>query len=423
MPFWIDTICIPRERSLRNLGIRTLVRVYAKSDKVLVMDKSIQYLSSADSTPAELMFYASICPWTRRLWTFQEGVLGKFLFLDFADRPRDAYDLLRTWIVSDAALKLDMKTLVKHRKEHETPVKLLLRALATDDINFRATLGDCSVLGRDTAKYVPDFPSAADARLANWINWWIDLDPIYHNTWKSIVDIRFLGDKAGSERLTAALHGIQGRTTSRLEDESICIANLMNLDPLPLLATAHAERMQLLLRTIAYIPARSIFLVVPRLTIAGFRWAPTSFLNAKGQIKVNDQLGRLYQWGLCISLPGIRFTLISNLPPKPILSVNICGVLLSLAIRTPKRTDADSDLNWGDFASVSDSLIVVLDKIPYGDFEIVHGALVSSEREDNDQSQVSYCQPLVVERLGKSSTDAVLANGVWLPKSHEWCIT
>ncbi|KAL4903027.1 hypothetical protein BDW74DRAFT_55972 [Aspergillus multicolor] len=62
VPFWIDTICVPRERTMRDKAIRGLMRVYQAAEKVLVIDKSIQCLSLATSSPFELLFRMAVSP-------------------------------------------------------------------------------------------------------------------------------------------------------------------------------------------------------------------------------------------------------------------------------------------------------------------------------------------------------------------------
>jgi hypothetical protein len=92
--FWIDTICVPRERRFRNKAIRGLARTYSEVERVLVMDQSLQELSMTNSTPEERLFYSRICPWTTRLWTFQEARLAKDIFYDFSDAACNASKMI-----------------------------------------------------------------------------------------------------------------------------------------------------------------------------------------------------------------------------------------------------------------------------------------------------------------------------------------
>ncbi|EXJ72752.1 uncharacterized protein A1O5_03899 [Cladophialophora psammophila CBS 110553] len=41
VPFWIDTLCVPRELTTRGLAIRSMRKVYSEAEKVLVLDSTL----------------------------------------------------------------------------------------------------------------------------------------------------------------------------------------------------------------------------------------------------------------------------------------------------------------------------------------------------------------------------------------------
>jgi hypothetical protein len=47
VPFWIDTICVPREMTTRTLAIKRMRHVYSMADKVLVLDPSLRTVGSS----------------------------------------------------------------------------------------------------------------------------------------------------------------------------------------------------------------------------------------------------------------------------------------------------------------------------------------------------------------------------------------
>jgi hypothetical protein len=86
IPFWIDTICVPREpRQLRRKAIMLMRKTYWDADSVLVLDS---YLVNVDldmipRREAWLRFLS--CGWNRRLWTLQESAMAKTVYLRFSD--------------------------------------------------------------------------------------------------------------------------------------------------------------------------------------------------------------------------------------------------------------------------------------------------------------------------------------------------
>jgi hypothetical protein len=85
VPFWLDTLSIPLvPEEQRNQAIKSMERVYANADKVLVIETSLLSVSSRISE-FELGARLAMSAWLRRVWTFQEGVRAKDLYFQFAD--------------------------------------------------------------------------------------------------------------------------------------------------------------------------------------------------------------------------------------------------------------------------------------------------------------------------------------------------
>jgi hypothetical protein len=99
--FWLDTISCPvenekaseRAKKAYDLAIAFMRRTYSDADKVLVLDQYILSLESKSMSDMEQLLRILCCGWTRRLWTYQEGVLAKRLYFQFADGAVD-FDLL-----------------------------------------------------------------------------------------------------------------------------------------------------------------------------------------------------------------------------------------------------------------------------------------------------------------------------------------
>lgn len=141
--------------------------------------------------------------------------------------------------------------------------------------------------------------------------------------------------------------GLQGRTTSRIEDEPVCLCALLGLDntqvldiavPGPrrkrilfsifskpkmaslcrnfgldaqaILRKCHDERMKAALQLVDAFPPHIIFWNVPRLKKQGWRWAPSTLLNEDTQIRIRAAIyAERRDEGLLVVFPGWRISL------------------------------------------------------------------------------------------------------------------
>lgn len=81
---WIDALCIPAIKDVRNLAIELMAQTYRDAAAVLVIDSVIREISSSASRE-EKLFYVLASGWIQRLWTFQEAALAQKLFFEFSD--------------------------------------------------------------------------------------------------------------------------------------------------------------------------------------------------------------------------------------------------------------------------------------------------------------------------------------------------
>lgn len=105
LPIWLDAISCPREykhmreRSNKayDQAISFMRRTYQDADFVLVLDHSLFDLSVKTLTNLGILLRLISCGWTRRLWTYQEGVLAKRLVVQFADGAVDIDEIYSKW--------------------------------------------------------------------------------------------------------------------------------------------------------------------------------------------------------------------------------------------------------------------------------------------------------------------------------------
>ncbi|EXJ80649.1 hypothetical protein A1O3_06933 [Capronia epimyces CBS 606.96] len=105
LPVWLDTISCPvdienmsqRMKDAYDLAISYMRRTYAEASVVLVLDHSLTKVASQDLTDLEILLRIASTGWTRRLWTYQEGVLARRLCFQFADRAVDIDEVYLRW--------------------------------------------------------------------------------------------------------------------------------------------------------------------------------------------------------------------------------------------------------------------------------------------------------------------------------------
>lgn len=76
--FWMDTLCIPKERNLRRKAIQEMTDVYDQAESVVVLDSQLRQISLV-APQIEIMGRVVMCGWMKRMWTYQEGILARSL--------------------------------------------------------------------------------------------------------------------------------------------------------------------------------------------------------------------------------------------------------------------------------------------------------------------------------------------------------
>ena len=400
IPFWIDTICVPLVPDLKSLAIVNMDKTYRNATDVLVFDNSWKDVSMA--MPAiEIMMRIRYSTWMTRLWTFQEARLSQNLWfqlsdgaaniLDVGNRPKPQAVLQK---VSNMLLEEEKTQLVAH------PMKLqLARALAYQSPKAQVSLHKYAVLPEQEDKE----EEAARLSAIEILSEQREGDPL-RNTWRQIIneinsenpfsdadgDVRNdlltgspdcvssyamslkylvkgvgLGQNIGNvspqatnkglrpaHHLVDVVRGIRGRTTSRLEDETICLSVMLGLDvgritEIPVLhwrwkdllarlrefvvflgtlfphqnvfhefadsvervlRQSHEDRMEVFLSQFPFIPEALLFWNTPRLQRKRWYWAPVSFLRTDLDVDVplkGGPRGFLTREGLLFKCPAI----------------------------------------------------------------------------------------------------------------------
>ena len=229
---WIDTLCIPVGtdfKDSRRLAVQNLDAVYDQAVAVLVVDAEMQHFSLRESL-ANIGLQIIHSTWCRRLWTLTEGsraVKGGSSRLYFQFR--------------EGSISFDE-----------------IRAINLDNGRSEEDLYLSKGLWQVLNKRIPSFTNSASVAR-----------PIH--------------------RLYEMAAALSFRTTSRLSDEPLCIARLLELPSVSITSVKDpGKRMRNLFILIGDFPSRIIFHLSltasafadgSKLEISGYKWAPRSFLE------------------------------------------------------------------------------------------------------------------------------------------------
>ncbi|KAG5928511.1 hypothetical protein E4U42_000494 [Claviceps africana] len=275
---WLDTLCCPIEPRAKLIALARIADVYRKAHHVLVLDTSLTAFRYEASHPAELLVRAFVCsPWMRRLWTLQEGALGRVLQIQFADQAANNMTLLTE-----------------------------LFQIAREDARYMRIWQD---INHEYNQLLGFSPKTGPENTIVWA-------------------------KPSLSTLQRALHF---RTVSVASDEPLCISTLMNLDTGYIASALTLEKRMVrvwekLAQSHGGISTRVLFYLEEKINIPGWRWAPKSLLASsvgESVLTLDERAMRFHtehrqsmgvptSLGLRITLPGYRLIPESILPGFPL---------------------------------------------------------------------------------------------------------
>jgi hypothetical protein len=323
VPFWLDTMCVPLRRRFRGTAIVDMAKIYKHADKVLVLDSSLSQASTTDSPPIELHMRIMASSWAQRLWTFHETALARRLHYQFTDRAltrRQLTDLL-------------LQSLRSYDRQHPSHC-------GSGHLDLNLTYGsEARKIG--FSRILQSDPIAREA-----IFWLKELEK------SSSMEL-----ERDADRLQAISNPLRWRSTSRPEDETICLAGLLDLtihQRLFLFGIPHSERMKLLILQLDSVPADIIFVDLPRVLDEEFSWIPISFLSGGfNATMTKSRYAQVTSDGLKLSSPGllVRGQLASIFENNSAF-IQYQNNRFSVIPRSTKS------LNWGNYHSLESALIL-----------------------------------------------------------------
>lgn len=268
IPFWIDTICVPLDDSeARKLAIGRMRDIYHDARHVLVIGNTMQ-MQSSKVPRVEIFMAITMSSWAKRLWTLQEGRLAqklKFLFRDdIVDLP--SFDAAIGYVTKDIAWPFTASEIAAAYRSSgdDDSVLKLLSAMALRSVEAReerqVDVGESRELLKRLVECQNHKSLMVDCRKT--VRECMPLGFHYREAWQDTY---------------LAVRSLRSRSTTKQEDEPICLAALLGIPVAPLLALPFEQRMRRLLYQIRTFPRRILFFTGEREQEVGLRWMPNHF--------------------------------------------------------------------------------------------------------------------------------------------------
>lgn len=216
--FWMDTFCVPVIKGkLKDAAIRLLKDPYEKARHVLVIDSYLEAMASANMSAIEIIGRIEASSWSQRLWTFQEGRLGRRVWFLFRDRAIELFEIVENgW--------REQFFRIPSLASHSVELQILIRYNSS-------------------------------------------------RIWKS------QQLQSSSIRIPFIRHSLCRRATSKPKDEAICLASIMSVPIQPILDEPDDKKMGKFWSLLPHVPRGMVFSMTPsKLDVEGLRWAPVSMM-------------------------------------------------------------------------------------------------------------------------------------------------
>ncbi|KIX05180.1 uncharacterized protein Z518_06052 [Rhinocladiella mackenziei CBS 650.93] len=388
VPFWLDTLCVPRRNRFRRMAIVAMAKIYRQADKVLVLDSSLLQASTAVSPPLELHVRLMTSRWAQRLWTFHEAALAEQLYYQFADRALTRRQLTDLWLTSLPSCRQLVSSGSDDASDQPTPIrgearKVGLRILFSDPVARQGVI------------------------------WLYDLE-------------RFtkMPRENDAACLQAILNPLRWRTTSWLGDEAICLAGLLDL-PLTqrsfLFQLHAAQRLKQLVLLLDSVPLDLLFASLPRSPESGFPWIPSSFLGRGFDASMTrSRTGYITGEGLRFISPGFHLCgRVESIFDDKRVYLNYDGRYYFMVPR-----DDNGAFEW-DSNESSDLAVILRRPLVYPGSEFA--ALLAVQKRVDNELRCRYLHPILID--GRDEQISVCTDHqspvvmcTAYPEGQAWCI-
>ncbi|KAL8870903.1 MAG: hypothetical protein Q9174_003158 [Haloplaca sp. 1 TL-2023] len=361
-PFWLDTLCFPLgPPDAYKLAMVRMRSTYEDAYKVLVLNNYLLSQAQTRLDENEIVTRIRCSPWSRRLWTLQEGALASSLAFQFSD----------TWV--------DLSRFTRKRYER----------LEVPGHEFFSSSWD----------YIYELRA---------IEWDIDGEG--------------LTQKSKSTR-TTGLYNIHGakqalgfRSTSVQEDEALCLSALLEIDTEKVLSGTTDEKMKTIWANLLSLPQSVIFWTDPKLKIPGYRWASSTFLNgsppSSPAYSPHVPWAELTDKGVMVTYPGILLSGAQRPLQKSFQFQNesgSCFQVVCLEDQSGKWIEANVDTidPWPPNAAPGSKLAIIAPKILDAAYEPI-AILVLVEDIDDVAIRVRWLYSAAIVRVEGTEEEDVI---------------
>lgn len=252
--------------------------------------------------------------------------------------------------------------------------------------------------------------------------------------------LRRLDRLDSSQRVSRLWDALQWRSTSRMSDESICVASLFELDLSQIVRTPQDQRMHVLIQLQQWFPQGIIFMDADRLETPGLRWAPKSFLAQQpselGLLNDERPAVRYNEHGLPVVYPGFLLTV----PKQPLCSTffavdeeNASTYLISgrhqatgkwRDMFSPHVLHRPAVIMSRDVAqaSQSDAIIVDIVREESGCLYATFVARVNIKRTTDMRISYAHHADSLRQEAELELDEYLYASATPLPSDQEWCV-
>jgi Heterokaryon incompatibility protein (HET) len=427
--FWLDTICVPLEpASARGTAIQSISKVFSQAKYTLVMANDLRR-RDVPPTKLETITRILVSNWTRRLWTYSEAMLSN----------RIAFKYAGDWV-----------------DFHETLGELKDEAIQNSNWDFLGALE--GVYASITVPWTYSDPITDLVKDLPMLTTAPALDVV-----QCLAKVRSLG--AGTltkheitpehKRVLAFMVLIRGtpwKATSVAFDELICMAQLLNIDVIPILklSSNRTEALKLLLRTQHAFPRGIIFVDASHMKEDGFRWSPSSYLSDSvnqgdvERLKLTRELALLSNDGLVLEWPGVIFKVTQSISlkdsthayyftfPATVDSKHAEHAYKVLVQSRKEVPPEKSEESWKDMAIILESY----EGFPLHEQTNTFGVLAMLLHRTPEICYVQYITRVAVDRVEvgtsenplwyvdlQAERDDILDHVEMLPPTQAWCLS
>lgn len=447
---WIDTLCVPVEKSTKKLAIAMLKRYYSFACMTVVLDKELYQLQRKSMSDTELLLRVGFSGWMRRCWTMEEAVISAGnLRVRFDDGWLDLPDLvafLRNANDIGVYLMNDKQQRSIEKQQHfvERVYKGLLIVLIPCCLPYAALallFAPLWILGLCLRLIFFSGPKrlyrALRQRRIQSTSETLFLETkgffaaIVYLCQSSLHPNRLRGH---TKRIKLAWQGLSFRTTSKPTDRFIIFAfasskrkedfQLMS----EVLAKPSSKRLQYWLQRQEALPSGLVFVEGPRMSVPGYRWAPNDIHSSTMKddspatiVQARNELGTP-EGSLRLKKPGIAVN--SSVPAgEDVLQIAESGEQIAFIV----------ELDW--MSSPEDRrpltgcvpLAIVLSQFSGPDTSSPIPAAVLGKAKRHEETYIGEfvcrCQVSVVGRHPERRGSQVVLVGELLKNDQIWIVT